>query len=199
MMIGVSMAAAIIICIAAFIWLYVQIGPLLGDFVAIDSATGDEDPTTSGVIGDAPDPTPTPGSILVDDLDLDEFEPAPVETPAATPAIIEDDDQDDEENGDNDGQPDEDAWEPTHQIREGPNVNFRSGPNTISQSQGALSPGTPLRFLDEEEPSGGVTWMYFDIEDGTEGWIRDIDIVDFNGDDEAFGTDDDAPDEADDD
>jgi hypothetical protein len=38
MMIGVSMAGAIIICIAAFIWLYVQIGPLLSDFIPQERA-----------------------------------------------------------------------------------------------------------------------------------------------------------------
>jgi hypothetical protein len=164
MMVGVSMALSIAITIAAFIWLYVQIGPFLSDFIPQDSAAGepvqtgpgftfgtDLTPTPEGEADepDAPMVNPTPDDT---DADADATDVAAI-TPEAEP-----------------------EWQPTHQIRPGPNVNFRSGPNTISPTQGALAPGTPLRYLDESQPAGGVTWMFFEVEDGTEGWIRDIDV-----------------------
>jgi hypothetical protein len=159
MMVGVSMALSIAITIAAFIWLYVQIGPFLSDFIPQDGAAGEPVQTGPGFTFDT-DLTPTP--------DGEADEPgAPVETPtpdndATDVAVITPDP--------------EPEWQPTHQIRPGPNVNFRSGPNTISPTQGALAPGTPLRYLEESQPAGGVTWMFFESEDGTEGWIRNIDV-----------------------
>lgn len=185
MMIGVSMAAAIIICIGAFIWFYVQIGPLLSDFIP-EGTPEDGTQGTTSVIG-GPDATSTV-SRDDDEFALDEIEPEPMET--SEPAGEEGDGEEDveqtgsgsdelssDEDGDDEDELVEDVWEPTHQIRQGPNVNFRSGPNTISQPQGALAPGTQLEFLGDEEPTGGVTWMYFEIQDGTQGWIRDIDVV----------------------
>lgn len=185
MMIGVSMAASIIICIAAFIWLYTQIGPFFSDFVPED--TPEEGSGTSNIIGAAS--TPGAGD-SEDQFELDEIEPEPMGTP-------DPDEDDNDATGDQTGTGDtsgddgadatpeatpESEFEPTHQVREGPNVNFRSGPNTISQPQGALPPGTPMEFLGDEEPTGGVTWMYFEIEDGTQGWIRDIDVVEIEDD-----------------
>lgn len=181
-MVGISMAIAMVLCISAFIWLYVQIGPLLSDFVSQDPAADEDDPGTTGLISTTDETTPTPTGSLLDEFELDEIEPEPLETPPESPSLDENEGDVDEVDLSDDEQEDEDAWEPTHQIRDGPNVNFRSGPNTISETQGALSPGTGLRFLDEEEPSGGVTWMFFDIEDGTEGWIRDIDVIEYEGD-----------------
>jgi hypothetical protein len=196
MMIGVSMAAAIIICIAAFIWLYVQIGPLLSDFIPQEQA-GEEQPATLGMLG----ADPTADTTAADDFSLAEIPPEPLGTPEAT--ATEDDTADADTNAgdaatddevtldDDDVALDEDVWKPTHQLHDGPNVNFRSGPNTISEPHGSLAPGTPLRFLDEEEPAGGVVWMAFEIEDGTEGWIRDIDVMEIDPEDD----DDDADDE----
>jgi hypothetical protein len=71
------------------------------------------------------------------------------------------------------------AFEPTHQIRPGDSINFRSGPSTSDPIIVALSPATPLQFLDDEEPttnpSDGERWMKFRTEDGQEGWVREID------------------------
>jgi hypothetical protein len=165
-MVGVSMAIAMIVCIAAFIWLYVQIQPLFSDFIPQSES---EEPHTAGIARTEPQPTATPtvAGASDDDSDIDDSEDNP--TPAQPTPTPEDDDD-----------AESDEWEPTHAIRQGPNVNFRSGPNTISQPQGALAPGTPLLFLDEEEPTGGVVWMRFQIEDATEGWIRDIDIIEID-------------------
>lgn len=171
MMIGVSMAAAMILCIAAFIWLYVQIGPLLSDFIPQETA---EEPETIGIAGSQP----TPGPSAVDDFSLAEIPPEPLSTPSP-----DDDDADDEATDDEDDDADLDVWTPTHQLRDGPNVNFRSGPNTMSEPHGSLPPGTPLEFLGEEEPASGAVWMSFEIEDGTQGWIRDVDVVEVENDD----------------
>ena len=165
-MVGISMAIAIVLSIAAFIWLYVQIQPLFSDFIS-PAGTDENQPETAGIVRQEPEPTPVLGATDESANEDDGTEPT---TPPPTPTPVDEDDDDAVE----------DEWEPTHAIREGPNVNFRSGPNTISQPQGALAPGTPLQFLGEEEPTGGVTWMQFEIEDGTQGWIRDIDVVDID-------------------
>jgi hypothetical protein len=176
MMIGVSMAAAMIICIAAFIWFYVQIGPLLSDFIPQETA---EDPDVISIAGSQPTRDPS----AVDDFSLAELPPEPLSTPAPG-----EDDDDDDSAADDDAN--DDVWEPTHQLRDGPNVNFRSGPNTMSEPHGSLPPGTPLQFLGDEEPASGVVWMSFESEDGTQGWIRDVDVIEVDNDD-----DDDADDE----
>jgi hypothetical protein len=190
MMIGVSMAAAMIICIAAFIWLYVQIGPLLSDFIPQETP---EEPETIG-IGTFPEVTREPGE--VDDFSLAEIPPAPLSTPESEDDdaddsddttdddVAEDDDADDSDDADDDDDVEEEEWVATHRLRDGPNVNFRSGPNTISEPHGSLAPGTPLLFLGDEEPASGVVWMSFELEDGTQGWIRDVDVVEVDPDDD---------------
>lgn len=184
MMIGVSMAAAMIICIAAFIWLYIQIGPLLSDFIPRETS---EEPETIG-IGTFNNPTPDPDE--ADELARAEIPPEPLVTPADDDEAS-DDDEDDGAAEDNEEPVDEDdTWEPTHQLRDGPNVNFRSGPNTISEPHGSLAPGTPLQFLGEEEPASGVIWMSFELQDGTQGWIRDIDVIELEPDDADESDDD---------
>jgi hypothetical protein len=178
MMIGVSMAAAMIICIAAFIWLYVQVGPLLSDFIPQETA---EEPETVGIAG--PQPTPDPDAI--DDFSLAEIPPEPLETPDADDEAADDtEDADDAVGEDDDDDADEDEFAATHQLRDGPNVNFRSGPNTMSEPHGSLQPGTPLMFLGDEEPASGVVWMSFETEDGTQGWIRDVDVVEADEEDD---------------
>ncbi len=177
MMIGVSMAAAMIICIAAFIWLYVQVGPVLSDF--IPQETAEEEPETIGIAGTQP--TPAPGT---DDFSLAEIPPEPLGTPEADDEIDDADADDTDDAVDDSDDANDGEFTATHQLRDGPNVNFRSGPNTMSEPHGSLQPGTPLMFLNEEEPASGVVWMSFEIEDGTQGWIRDVDVVELENDDE---------------
>lgn len=63
------------------------------------------------------------------------------------------------------------AFEPTHQIGANTSVNFRTGPSTSDAVIVALSPATPLQFLDEEVPTNGGLWMKFRSENGDEGWV----------------------------
>lgn len=74
-----------------------------------------------------------------------------------------------------------DDFEPTHQIGAASSVNFRAGPSTGDSIIEALSPATPLQYLDEDapttSPSDGDRWMRFRTEDGQEGWVREIDTT----------------------
>jgi hypothetical protein len=73
----------------------------------------------------------------------------------------------------------EDDFEPTHQIAPGDTINFRAGPSTADPIIIALSPATPLQYLDEDQPTvnpgDGSRWMKFRNENGDEGWVREID------------------------
>jgi hypothetical protein len=77
--------------------------------------------------------------------------------------------------------PEADDFEPTHQIGAAQSVNFRAGPSTGDSIVEALSPATPLQYLDEDAPTSnpadGDRWMRFRTEDGQEGWIREIDTT----------------------
>lgn len=69
-----------------------------------------------------------------------------------------------------------DSFEPSHQIASGSSINFRTGPSVSDGIIGALPPGAPLQFLDEDANSAdGVRWMRFRNENGDEGWVREID------------------------
>lgn len=139
MMVGLSMAITIIILIAAFIWIYVRLGPYLSDF--IPSSTPNE-----------ATPVTEPSGIATPDTELAELEvPTPTPPPPPTP-----------------------TWQPTHRLVADTDVNFRSGPNTISAPLRTIPPGTELQFLGERDDSGNFVWMRFQLEDGTEGWVREI-------------------------
>ncbi|MFO7271370.1 MAG: SH3 domain-containing protein [Sphaerobacter thermophilus] len=98
----------------------------------------------------AADATPSPTEV------------AAVATPAATPAPAEPTPA---------PPPPTPTWQATHRVSANTDVNFRSGPNTISPPIRTLAPGTLLQFLGEEQQSGNTTWMRCRLEDGTEGWI----------------------------
>ena len=143
-LVGLSMALTIIIALTAFIWLYVRLGPYLGDFI----------PRTTGALT----PTPSLGSSGLATPTLGQAEPnaaLPTPTPALSPTPV---------------------WQPTHRFADGPPVNFRSGPGTNTEVVQVLEPGTPLMFLGEQEQAGGATWLHLALEDGTDGWIRTIDL-----------------------
>jgi hypothetical protein len=66
----------------------------------------------------------------------------------------------------------ETEFEPTHQVRANQSVNIRSGPSTNDPPIVAMSPGTPLQYLDEDGTApDGERWMRFRTEDGQEGWV----------------------------
>jgi hypothetical protein len=77
----------------------------------------------------------------------------------------------------------ETEFEATHQISANQSVNIRTGPSTNDSVIVALSPGTPLQYLDEDEPASesadGNRWMLFRTEDGEEGWVLELLVVPF--------------------
>lgn len=147
MLVGLSMAVAIAICIVGFIWIYVRVGPIFSDFIPQSSAS-----LTPVVLGGAATPavSASPTSPI-----------AGLATPRATPTIS--------------ASPTP-VWEATHEIVSGETVNFRAGPTTDSDVVDVLPPGTQLKFIGDQESTGGVTWMHFQTQDGSIGWVRTVDV-----------------------
>ncbi len=149
MLVGLSMAAAIGICIFGFIWIYVRVGPIFSDFIPAKSAS--LTPVSSLLSG-----TPTGSATPVAGVAI--TSPTPVVSPTsggATPTAI---------------------WQPTHKIVAGETVNFRAGPSTVSEIVDVLPPGIELQFIGEQQETSGVTWMHFQTKDGTDGWVRTVDV-----------------------
>jgi uncharacterized protein YgiM (DUF1202 family) len=140
------MAVAIAICIVGFIWIYVRVGPIFSDFIPQSSA--DLTPVVLGAATPVTSASPT-------------AQIAGLATPRATPTIS--------------ASPTP-IWEATHEIVSGETVNFREGPTTDSDVVDVLPPGTQLKFIGEQEVTNGVTWMHFQTEDGTIGWVRTVDV-----------------------
>ncbi len=71
--------------------------------------------------------------------------------------------------------PEEAEFDATHQISAAQSVNIRTGPSTGDPVIIALSPGSPLQYLDEDEVAAdGERWMLFRTEDGQEGWVLEL-------------------------
>ncbi len=146
-MVGITMALAIAICVFGAALLFGALSRPFSDLIpAIGSAT---DLTTSATeAGEVDEEPPAPEPVI----ETDNAEPT---APPAEPTVA----------------PTAQAFEPTHQISANTSVNFRTGPSTSDSVIIALSPATPLQFLDEEEPTDGGLWMKFRSENGDEGWI----------------------------
>lgn len=71
------------------------------------------------------------------------------------------------------------AFTETHQSNPDFTVNFRPGPSIDSgEPVATLDPGTPLEFLDEQTTGDdGSIWLRMRTQDGTEGWLREVDTV----------------------
>lgn len=165
-MVGLSMAATIAVCIGGFAAVYGFIGPFLSDIVPVAArpveatqtppveAVAQEAEATAAPEVAAPAETPTP--------------PTPTQEPEAAPEPTAT----------------EVAFRPNWQIRADQAVNLRPQPSsetTPDNQPTALQPQTPLQYLDEDEPAtnpdDAPRWMRFRTDDGLEGWIRQIDVV----------------------
>ena len=157
LMVGVSMALTIGICVGVFVASYARVGSALTDFLPADATfvpTVDPAQTQVPAVPAAEDPdlTPPPAGAVPD-----QGAPggqAPVEPGATEPAFAA-----------------------THQITPGSPINFRSTPGVAGDETiiSVLDPGTPLRSLGEEQTVGGAVWMRFEIESGDQGWVREVD------------------------
>lgn len=148
MLVGLSMAIAIGICIIAFIWIYVRVGPFFSDF--IPAGANGVTPIPSLLSG-----TPTDSGTPIAGVALTTPSPISAGTVSASPTAV---------------------WQATHKIISGETVNFRAGPSTVSDIVDVLPPGTELQFVGQQQQTSGVTWMRFETKDGTEGWVRTVDV-----------------------
>lgn len=162
LMVGVTMGIVIAICIFGAALLFAALSRPFSDLIPM-----------AGPV--APVQAPAPGanaSTGQDQVVVAEEEPA---APAPEPTVAP--------SADAPTTPEADDFEPTHQIGAAQSVNFRAGPSTGDSIIEALSPATPLQYLDEDaptsNPSDGDRWMRFRTEDGQEGWIREIDTTSF--------------------
>lgn len=147
-MVGITMALAIAICVFGAALLFGALSRPFSDLIpAIAPAAELNASDTQADAPDAETPAPDPA--------IETNNAEPTAAPAAEPTTA----------------PTQQAFEPTHQISANESVNFRTGPSTSDSVIIALSPATPLQFLDEEVPADNGLWMKFRSENGDEGWI----------------------------
>lgn len=69
------------------------------------------------------------------------------------------------------------AFRPTDRIGTSQSVHLRGGPGADFPSLGLLPTGTLLRATGEQTYVAGVLWRRFTLQDGRNGWVRDIDVL----------------------
>ena len=182
LMIGFSMLLTLMVCVASFTMIYARLEPVVADFVG----RGDiEVPTpipTEEPVAQAPEPTAPPEDEAATEPEAEETPPAD-EGEEAPP----------EDGGDNQieeiDDEDPEGFTPDYQVEAAGPVNLRPGPGlAYGDAIIALPVAAPLMFLDEEaatedpardQMESGQVWMLFQTEDGTEGWIRELDITEY--------------------
>ena len=165
LMIGISMALTIAVCVGSFSVIYASLDDVFGDFVsrgqevaairtptpqpaAADQAAGND--AAAPTQAQAPAPTATTA-------------PAPTAEASPTPS---------------------DKFTPDYQLDSTGSVNLRSGPGTEFEVVTTITLEQPLQYLNEDAPTenpaeDGERWMKFRTEDGQEGWIREIDVTEY--------------------
>jgi hypothetical protein len=183
LMIGLSMVLTIAVCAMGFTVIYSALDGFTSDFISRSNDTPttipmDAEEPEGAPSGQEPDGGDTAANTNADNPDTNEQsapEPdaAPTQAPTAETAS-----SDDEAEGDDDGQ----GFNPDYQLR-GVTVNLRAGPSTSTGIVTALPPSTPLEYLGEDEPTDspedGDRWMRFATEEGLDGWIREIDVNEY--------------------
>lgn len=179
-MIGISMALTIAVCVGSFSVIYASLNGVVSDFVTqgevedrpvatVAPAVAEADVAEAQPTSEAPEPTTPPESAEAAATE-DATEPASTEEAEQT------------ETPEDDGE-----FTPDYAIDSAPSVNLRAGPSVQqSESLGALNFGTQLEYLNESQPTDdpagdniaeGDLWLQFRTEDGREGWVREIDVV----------------------
>jgi hypothetical protein len=171
LMIGISMALAITVLVATFAVIYAWLDPLTTDFITKQPPTAavrQEQLQAQNIAGQAA--TRAPVAVAAAPTNA----PARTPTPAATsaPAITQ-------------ASPTSQAFKPDYQIRADQGVNLRAQPSTDSDIVETLSPSTPLQYLNVQQPTSnpdqdGPYWMKFRTEDGSVGWVRQIDVTKYS-------------------
>jgi hypothetical protein len=169
LMIGISMALTIALCVAGFSVIYAALDDTIGDFVSRDVPTAvvratEAAETTPDVVAEE---TTAPEE-ATETVEEAEATTAPALTTAATETAA-------------DGE-----FSPDYQSSFEANLNFRSEPSTAG-GEGTviqtLPAGTELQSTGDTQASdnpavdGEEGWIQFRLEDGTEGWLRAIDVT----------------------
>jgi len=166
------MAAAIAICIAGFVAIYVQLQPFISDFVSQDPP-GQE----SRVIA-RPDPTEAPAD--------DEEDAAPDAEPAEDEEPPEDEPEEEAPAEEEEPEPTEEpeGFDPDLQSNSESQINLRAEPNTSSEILTVLTVAQPIESTGETAPANnpeqdGDLWVQVQTEDDLQGWMREIDTEPF--------------------
>ncbi|CAA9580462.1 MAG: hypothetical protein AVDCRST_MAG19-3886 [uncultured Thermomicrobiales bacterium] len=69
------------------------------------------------------------------------------------------------------------TFRPTDRVGTVLSVNLRTGPGAEFPSQGLLPTGTLLSATGETVTVRGVLWRRFALQDGRNGWVRDLDTL----------------------
>lgn len=169
-MIGLSMLLTIAVCAVGFTVLYTALDAFTSDFISDTDETPTIEvetvaPDTAGNADQNVEATAPPAEATTPP---DQGQQQP-EQPTATTAATSDA---------NDGE-----FEPDYQIAANTTINFRDGPSTATDILEGLPPATPLEYLDEDaptdDPADGERWMQFETEDGLVGWVREIDVSEY--------------------
>jgi hypothetical protein len=159
--IGLSMALTIAMCIGGFAVIYAKIDPFTRDFVNAATITPTPQPTktpkasksngnaaaadtSNAAAANQPTETPVPE------------QPAPTQTPA--------------------------GFNADYRVSSDVRVNLRSGPSVDTDIVTTLDSGAELQYLNKTQDSadpeadGAKSWMNFRDQDGNEGWVRSIDV-----------------------
>lgn len=168
-MIGVSMALTIALCVTGFSVIYASLDDVLGDFVSGDqpvAATEAPEGGTEIAAQESTDPTAPP-----EDPAESAAAPTPTSQPSPPPTGPP-------------ASPTEAAFQPDYQTSSQYSLNLRSEPSSQggeSPVVAVLPPASPLQYQNEDAPTqnpqqDGDRWMRFLTEDGDEGWIRELDV-----------------------
>lgn len=180
-MIGVSSLCAIALMVGAFSVIFALLDPLVGDFVS--GGSGNSSPPTQAVAqlavtppagaGQAPAPTATVAPVVEPTATV-----PPEDEPTAVPATVAA------------TPPPADAFAPDYRVTSSSRINFRQGPGVQNAVVTTLAPGTEVQYLDESQATQNPSadrlaatgqWLKFRLEDGQEGWIRDVDVAPLDG------------------
>jgi hypothetical protein len=168
LMIGISMAMTIALCVAGFSVIYAALDDTIGDFVSRDVPTAvirvTEPAETTPDIAEEEPPPEEPAEDVIEPPATEAPQPTSEAPDAAT-----------------DG-----SFTPDFQSSFEANLNFRSEPSTSGGGDTViqtLPAGTELQSTGETQASdnpavdGEDGWIQFELEDGTEGWLRAIDVT----------------------
>ena len=157
LMIGVSMALTIAVCVGSFSLIYASLDTVIGDFISRDGPTAVEPAQLPALVvaGDAP----TPPSAQEQPTEAVAPPPTATTSPATPPTFT----------------PDYQSGAYSLNLRSEPSAD--GGDETVVT---VLTPSSPIQYLNEEQPTAnpaqdGDRWMRFKTESGQEGWLREID------------------------